>query len=529
MAAASTPRRATCDVLLGQAYFLRFDRKLWEARQPFAPLGTLYAASWLRQQGHSVALFDAMLARSEQEWAIALDHERPRVAVLYEDSFNYLSKMCLLRMRQAAFTMIDAARRRGLPTVVSGSDATDCPHLYLARGAAAVVLGEGEITLGEVVPRLLDGRALDEVAGLALPAPGGTVTRTAARSPLRALDDLPLPAWDLVDVARYRQIWRSRHGHHAMNLATTRGCPYHCNWCAKPIYGQRYAVRSVARVVDEMQWLKATYGPDDLWIVDDVFGLRPGWLSQFAAEVTARDARIPFRCLVRADQTSPAFVRALADAGCHTAWLGAESGSQRVLDAMEKGIGVDDIRQATRLLRAAGIRVCWFLQFGYPGESMADIDLTIALVDELQPDDIGISVSYPLPGTPFYDRVRADLGEKQNWFDSADLAMMFQATYPQPFYRTLHRLVHRRLRCRRTARELRQRLARPWTVRPGDLYRAADWLWARVASIGDRWHLRHLAAAPVPDANRTRVRAALSPAAAAVPTGQEDALPQEAP
>jgi radical SAM superfamily enzyme YgiQ (UPF0313 family) len=529
VAAPAASNGSGSDVLLGQAYFLRFDPKLWEARQPFAPLGTLYAAAWLRQKGHAVALFDAMLARSEQDWAAALDRERPRVAVLYEDSFNYLSKMCLLRMRQAAFTMIDAARRRGIPVLVSGSDATDCPHLYLARGVEAVILGEGEVALGEAVPRLLERRPLDEVAGLALAGRGGGVARTAARSPVRALDDLPLPAWDLVDVPRYRRIWRSRHGHHAMNLATTRGCPYHCNWCAKPIYGQRYTVRSVGRVVDEMQWLKSTYAPDDLWIVDDVFGLKPGWLAQFAAEVEARDARIPFRCLVRADQATPDFAGALAGAGCHTVWIGAESGSQRVLDAMEKGIRVDDIRQATRLLRAAGIRVCWFLQFGYPGESMADIDLTIGLVDELEPDDIGISVSYPLPGTPFHDRVRADLGDKRNWYDSADLAMMFRATYTPAFYRTLHQVVHRQMRCRRTGRALRSLLARPWTLRPRDVARGAGWLASRLALSANRRRLRRLAAMPVPDADRTRVRAALSPSAAATPTRQEDPLPQEAP
>src|SRR6185369_12773533 len=142
---------AMTDVLFGQAYYLRFDPKLWAAQQPYAPLGTLYAAAAVRERGYGVALFDAMLAASEEEWAAALDRHRPRFAVIYEDSFNYLTKMCLHRMRKAALTMIDAAKARGITTIVAGSDATDHPDTYLNRGADVVIAGEGEITLVDVL------------------------------------------------------------------------------------------------------------------------------------------------------------------------------------------------------------------------------------------------------------------------------------------------------------------------------------------------------------------------------------------
>jgi radical SAM superfamily enzyme YgiQ (UPF0313 family)/glycosyltransferase involved in cell wall biosynthesis len=454
------------DVLFGQAYFLRFDPKLWEAQQPYAPLGALYAAAFVRNHGYRVALFDAMLAESLEEWSAALDCHRPCFAVLYEDNFNYLTKMCLLRMRTAALAMIDAAQARGIVTIVAGSDASDHPETYLARGADVVITGEGEITLVEVLQTLSEGRAaaLETVAGVCVRRQSGSVVRTPPRDIIRDLDSLPRPAWDLVDVDRYESLWRSRHGYFSMNIATTRGCPYHCNWCAKPIYGQRYTVRSPEQVVEEMAWLKRTYRPDHLWIADDIFGLKPGWIARFADLVQQRDATIPFKCLLRADQVTPDIAAALRASKCRTAWIGAESGSQRVLDAMEKGTRVDQIVSATRLLHHAGIEVGFFLQFGYPGETRDDIEQTLQMIRTCTPDDIGVSVSYPLPGTRFYERVKSQLGDKQNWLDSDDLAMMYRATYSPAFYRALYARVHSEFRIRKSMRALGRAALQPWTM-----------------------------------------------------------------
>ncbi len=463
------------DVLFGQAYYLRFDPKLWAAQQPYPPLGTLYAASFLRRHGYRVALFDAMLAASESAWGEALDRHRPQFAVIYEDSFNYLSKMCLLRMREAALAMIDMTRQRGIATIVSGTDATDRPEVYLDRGASFVVMSEGEATLRELLD-VLTGKSpvpLDQVDGLCFRGADGTLRRTPARKFVQDLDGLPFPAWDLVDLRRYRETWIARHGYYSMNLVTTRGCPFSCNWCAKPIYGQRYVARSPENVVEEMVELKRKYGPDHLWIADDIFGLKPGWIERFAELVTTREAVIPFKCLLRADLVTDRVVTALAAAHCKTVWIGAESGSQRILDAMDKGLRVGQIYDAARLLHEAGIEVGFFLQFGYPGETREDIDRTRQMVRDCQPDDIGVSVSYPLPGTTFYDKVKAEIGEKQNWIDSDDLATMYRATYIPEFYRALHRVVHAEFRARRTAAELRRVAVRPWLVRRRHLRHAA--------------------------------------------------------
>ncbi len=463
------------EVLFGQSYYLRFDPKLWQAMQPYPPLGALFAAACLRERGYDVGLFDAMLAGGEAEWESAVAAARPRFAVLFEDNFNYLSKMCLLRMRQASFAMLAAARQAGCTTVVCGSDATDHAADYLEHGADFVIHGEGEVTLGELLDSLSGRRPgeLEEVAGISFRDRSGELQRTAPRPVIADLDALPLPAWDLVDVERYRRTWRRRHGYFSLNMVTTRGCPFHCNWCAKPIWGQTYHMRSHAHVVSEMRLLHERYRPDHLWFADDILGLKRGWLARFADEVEAWGVQIPYKCLSRVDLLlRDGEVEALARSGCRVVWVGAESGSQKVLDAMEKGTRVEQIRQAARLLAAAGVGVGFFLQFGYPGEAREDVEATRQLVRECRPDEIGMSVSYPLPGTRFHQRVREQMGEKRNWVDSADLDMMYRGPFDTAFYRQLIAVTQKEFRLRAGVRELAGAVRRPRTVAPRHLYRA---------------------------------------------------------
>ncbi len=441
-------------ILFGQSYYLRFDPKLFRAMQPYPPLGTMYAASYIREKGYDVALFDAMLAESENDWAKSLDEHKPQYAIIFEDNFNYLSKMCLLRMRQAAFTMIQMAKERGCIVILCGADVTDHYENYLAHGADYCLLGEGEETLSELLNQLsvTQEANLESILGLAYKSQVSShksLKINPKRPDIKNLDSLPFPAWDLIDVEKYKKIWKSKHGYFSMNMVTTRGCPYHCNWCAKPIWGQRYNSRSPENVAAEMKWLKENFAPDHIWFADDIFGLKPNWVEKFADLLNENDAVIPFKCLKRADLINEKTARALAQAGCKTVWLGAESGSQKILDAMDKGGSVTDIYQAAELLHKNKIEVGFFLQFGYPNETWDDVQLTLKMVRECMPDDIGISVSYPLPGTKFYERVKLELGEKQNWNDSEDLAMLYQGPYPTEFYRILHGRVHAEFRLRK--------------------------------------------------------------------------------
>ena len=438
-------------ILTSHSYFLKNDAKQMARMTPYSPLSTLIATALLRDRGHAAAHFDSTFADGIQAFASALDHHRPMVVAIMEDNFNFLTKMCTVRRREDTVAMIEAAVTRGCRVLVNGPDSTDRPELYLSAGADAVLVGEGEETLLDIVDlwRLDCSAPLDSVRGLVLGDAGSKLRRTPPRPQLHALDKLPLPAWDVLDVDAYRRAWRAKHKRFSWNMATSRGCPYSCNWCAKPTFGRGYAQRSPTAVAAEMRLVKDSIAPDHFWFADDIFGLTTEWLRKFAAEVVRLDARTPFTIQSRVNLMRPDAVQALADAGAEEVWLGVESGSQRILDAMDKGSCVAQAREATRQLKAHGIRACWFIQLGYPGEAWHDLDQTRSLIREESPDDIGVSVAYPLPGTRFHELVKAEIGERSNWQDSDDLAMLFQGTYDTTFYRLIRDVLHDEVRLRR--------------------------------------------------------------------------------
>lgn len=447
-------------ILFAHGHLLSFDRKQLAIGKPYPPLATITAAAYLRSLGHEVALFDPMLDDDTRGFGPALARFRPDVVVIYDDVFNWFTKMCLGRMREAALGMIAVARAAGARVIVSGHDAADAPEVYLNAGAHAVAVGEAEITLGELLARM-DAPA--DVPGLVF-RDRGLVRRTGPRTLLKELDTLPLAAWDLVDVDRYRAFWRARHGYFSLNVNTTRGCPYKCNWCAKPVYGNTYHTRTPENVVAEIKILRERHAPDRLWFCDDIFGLKARWLIPFSQQMAAQGLALPFLCQTRADLMTEENVAALKRAGCAETWMGVESGAQTVLDAMDKGLTLGQVRGAVGRLRAAGIRIGFFLQFGYPGEGWREIEMTRDLVRELTPDDIGISVSYPLPGTRFHESVKARLGEKRNWTESNDLDPLFPGLFSTDFYRRLSRTVHAEFRTRHALRALRGLVATPRSV-----------------------------------------------------------------
>ena len=471
-------------VLFTHSYFYKLDSKQWKFKQPYPPLGSLLAAAVIREAGFDVNFFDVALRNAPTEIENELKKYKPDYLIIYDDGFNYLTKMCLTVMREAAFTMAKIAKSYRASVIVCGSDSSDQYEKYLSNGIDYIVRGEGEETLRELLLALDKKEDYKEIKGIAFRSSNETIA-TTQRPVMRDLDALPLPAWDLIDLDPYRKIWKNHHGYFSLNVATTRGCPYKCNWCAKPIYGNRYNSRSPEHVVNEIEFLLKNFQPDHFWMCDDIFGLKPGWVKRFSELVKERNLKFKYKIQSRVDLLlEENTIETLAKSGIDTVWVGAESGSQKILDAMDKGTKVEQIREATKLLRKNKIKAAFFLQFGYMGETKQDIDATMKMVLDLMPDEIGISVSYPLPGTKFYENVKSQLKEKQNWVDSDDLAMMYTATFSPAYYKLLHRYVHSRYRIKRGWSQLKKL---NFKLRP-----LVSMVYHAPLSVFQSWKLNHL-------------------------------------
>jgi radical SAM superfamily enzyme YgiQ (UPF0313 family) len=434
------------EVLLTHSYHLASDAKQWRKMQPYPPLGTLYAATALQHAGISVAVFDPMFADPVDGFLEALETHQPKLVVIYEDDFNFVTKMCLGHMRELACELATIAQLRGVPVVAHGSDATDHPEIYFDHGVDFILNGEAEHTLVDLCSNLRKPRSREaesELRGIS-----GLLVRHESQFPNKKPSPnlnwpaLPIVSRDLIDLTPYRDAWKAAHGFFSTNVVASRGCPFQCNWCAKPISGNRFQLRPAASVAFELHLLKTRFGVEHIWFSDDIFALDRRWIEVFADAVESHGDPLPFKIQSRADLLSEATVQALGRAGCTEVWMGVESGSEKVLSAMSKGLNIAAVHAARRHLAAAGIRACFFLQFGYPGEGWPEVCETIDLVRQTRPDDIGVSVSYPLPGTVFYDRVQQQLGAKRNWTDSDDLCTIHTAAYQDKFYHALRDALH---------------------------------------------------------------------------------------
>jgi anaerobic magnesium-protoporphyrin IX monomethyl ester cyclase len=432
------------EILLAHSYHLAYDPKQVRKMQPYPPLGTLYAATALREHGFSAAVFDPMLQDPVSGFLEILRQEKPAILAIYEDDFNFLSKMCLTRMRDLAWQLAQTARDAGAIVIAHGSDATDHAKEYLRNGADFILVGEAEQSMVELCASILGGHGLPkQIAGVIHLDAEGNLVHSSAKPPRNPnWKDLTRPARELIDLEPYRKAWVSAHGYFSTNVVASRGCPYRCNWCAKPISGNKFQLRPAELVAAEICELKQVHGAEHIWFGDDVFALDLRWVKQFADAIELLDCALPFKVQSRADLMSAETVESLKRAGCAEVWMGVESGSQRVLDAMDKGLRVAEVEAARERLGDAGIRACYFLQFGYPGEYWEDIQKTIELVRNTRPDDIGVSFSYPLPGTAFFERVQEQIGAKSNWTDSDDLCLMFKAAYKDEFYLSLRNALH---------------------------------------------------------------------------------------
>src|SRR5215475_8558705 len=413
------------DILLGHAYFLKYDIIERRVMKPYPPLGILYLSAFLKRSGFSVEVFDSTF-RDFSDFEHTVQRVKPRIVGLYA---NIITRDNVLRLAHIA-------KANGVEFVlVGGPDASEWCEKYFANGVDIIGVNEGELTLQELIPRLQNEGMTDieQVRGIMF-SKNGQVHRTPPRPAITDLDSLPWPDRDALNMDEYFTAWKSHHGESSVSLITARGCPFHCAWCSSEVFGHTHRQRSPKDVVDEMLDLKRRYNPDIMWISDDVLTINKKWTREFIREVKARNAQHPYECLSRVDLVDRDILQGLRDTGCFRIWYGAESGSQKVLDSMRKGTTVAQVREASRITQEFGMQAGFFILLGYPDETTADIRMTIDFLKETRPDVVGTSVAFPIKGTEFYERVESRIIPNDNWSSRNQNKLLFKGKYPRLYY-----------------------------------------------------------------------------------------------
>lgn len=413
------------ELLLTHGYFLYEDPKELRIMKPYVPLGILYISSYLRSKGRAVEVFDTTFAE-RADLVSLLRSTPPAVLGVYANLMTRPNVLAILR----------AAKEAGWKTVAGGPEPAAYADEYLWAGADVVVIGEGEKTLEELLPALREGSTaeLANVRGIAFRGEDGSTYRTPARPLIPDIDRQPWPDRERVDIERYVGVWREHHGAGSVSLITARGCPYRCRWCSHAVFGQTHRRRNPSSVADEVEWLIQRYQPDMAWMADDVFTIHYGWLQKYSAELKRRGIRLPFECISRADRLNAQAMDTLAEMGCFRVWIGSESGSQRLLDAMERGVKVEQVRTAVELAKSRGIQTGMFLMWGYGDENLDDIEATIDHVKRTDPDVYFTTVSYPIKGTPYYEEMAARLVNLKPWREGSDRECRIRGRHSRRFY-----------------------------------------------------------------------------------------------
>jgi anaerobic magnesium-protoporphyrin IX monomethyl ester cyclase len=443
------------DLLLTHGYFMYEDPKELQILKPYPPLGLLYICSHLRQKGFDVDVYDSTFSSREDLFRY-LRTERPGILGIYAN----------LMTRKNVIEILAVAREANWRTIVGGPEPGAYTLEYLQAGAEFVVMGEGELTMEDLLTALLAKAPKQtlQIPGLVFLDERGLLRQTAARAQINNLDTQPWPARDAIDIPRYVKTWRDAHGQGSVSFITARGCPFKCRWCSHQVFGQTHRRRDPKLVVDEVEWLLHTYSPDMVWAADDVFTIHHGWLRDYAAEMKRRGLKIPFECITRADRFNPEVADLLSELGCFRVWIGSESGSQRILDRMERGVRIEQVQQATELCRSRGIQSGMFLMWGYEGEELADIEATVEHVKRSQPDIFFTTVSYPIKGTPYFAEVKDRVVQLRPWSQTSDREFDVSGRGSRSYYQFADQLLRDEVALSRlgkdsaNAQELRQRI-----------------------------------------------------------------------
>lgn len=412
-------------MLLVDPYMAKEDPMERKFVELYASLGLLTLAAYLRDEGTEVRVVDLTFARSTRPVRDAIDRFSPHLVGVHTKTLT----------ADRAIEIARVAHEMGAFSVAGGPDSASRSASYLEAGFDAVVPGEGEGAVVDLAHAVARGEGPAGIAGVTY-RHGGRIAHGPPRRFLRDLDRLPLPAWDLIDMEAYLAQWQRRTGERRAAVLTSRGCPFDCSWCSKPTFGRTFRQQSPGRVMEELWALKNRYGVDYVRFCDDVFGIQRSWLDDLLTRMETERIGLKYECLARVDLLKPDLLARMRASGLERVYVGVESGSQKMLDMMNRGTKLAQIERTAEALRHEGIRQFWFLMLGYPGETLEDIEATLQLFRRFSPEEYSVSIAVPVPGTRFFSQVREKLRSPSTVRPKeGGKALLYEATYPESMYR----------------------------------------------------------------------------------------------
>ncbi len=413
-------------IVLTHAYYLKEDSLEAKIMKPYAPLGLLYVSGYLNKKKIDNHLYDTTFSNQKNQLGF-IEEKKPLVVAIYT---NLMTKINVIKLVK----ILSSEKKYGSPKIIlGGPDVTYNLQNYLKTGVDYVVIGEGEQTMTELYLAITNKTAVSDVTGIAY-LDNELVVKTPPRIKLKDLSSLPLPNRDGIAIEKYLETWKTHHGKSSMTISTQRGCPYTCKWCSTAVYGQSYRRRPAKLVVEEMAMLQKKYNPDSIWFVDDVFTVSHKWIKEFYIELKKQQINIPFECITRAERLNDEILQQLKEAGCFRIWIGAESGSQKIIDAMDRRVDVDIVKEAIVKTNNIGIETGTFIMLGYPGETETDILQTIDYLKKANPTYFTITIAYPIKGTSLYNEIEKNITAQPNWETSTDRQIDFKRTYSRKYY-----------------------------------------------------------------------------------------------
>jgi len=413
-------------IVLTHAYYLFEDEKEQKIMKPYPPLGLLYVSAYLNQNGIENNVYDSTFYSFDEQLTF-IEEKQPKVISIYT---NLMTKLNVIKL----IHVLTSNEKYGSPKIVlGGPDITYNVENYLQLNVDFLVIGEGEETMSELYNAIVDKQPYNKIQGIAYQE-DGQIIKTPPRIKIKDVSELPTPNRAAIPVEKYLETWKTHHGQSSMTVSTQRGCPYTCKWCSTAVYGQSYRRRPANLVAEELKSLKDTYNPDSIWFVDDVFTVSHKWIKSFHEEVLKQNAIIPFECITRAERLNDEILQLLKEAGCYRIWIGAESGSQKIVDAMDRRVDINVVKSAIQKTNALGMETGTFIMLGYPGEDEEDINKTVKYLKAANPTHFTITIAYPIKGTSLYNEIEDKITIQPDWNSSTDRDIDFKRAYKKTYY-----------------------------------------------------------------------------------------------